>query len=130
MPEDFTYPGMKPQTAGDGHFDVGIPSSRLAHVEKPSAPVLQGGQRIVFTKLERTVDECWADPPSSDHRDPGYDDTLVNMYHHRIKTSGRCSGRGVRVPSRAIRGSAPDLEVAARGDDPLGFAAGTDRAPR
>jgi len=114
-PEDFTYPGMKPQTKETAILML-VDSIEAASrtVEKPSrAQFSQVIQRIVFTKLEQgQLDECGLDLAELRTITTRMTDTLVNMYHHRIKYQWQVQrAEEFGVPSRAIRGSAPDIEV-------------------
>lgn len=133
-PEDFTYPGMKPQTKETAILML-VDSIEAASrtVEKPSrAQFSQVVQRIVFTKLEQgQLDECGLDLAELRIIATRMTDTLVNMYHHRIKYQWQVQrAEEFGVPSRAIRGSAPDLEVgSALVTIPSVSPAGTDSRP-
>ncbi len=115
VPADFTYPGMKPQTKETAILML-VDSIEAASrtVEKPSrAQFSQVIQRIVFTKLEQgQLDECGLELAELRTITTRMTDTLVNMYHHRIKYQWQVQrAEEFGVPSRAVRGSSPEIEV-------------------
>jgi hypothetical protein len=114
-PDDFRYPGMKPQTKETAILML-IDSIEAASrtIDPPErARFEEMVQRIVFTKLRQgQLDDCGLDLKEIRIVVTRVADTLVNMHHHRIKyqwQEKRAEEFG--VPSRAFRDSTPDLEV-------------------
>ncbi|MBN2196806.1 MAG: HDIG domain-containing protein [Polyangiaceae bacterium] len=116
VPADFTYPGMKPQTK-EAAILMLVDSIEAASrtVDRPTqAQFSQMIERIVFTKLEQgQLDECGLDLTELRIVTTRMTETLVNMYHHRIKYQWQVQrAEEFGVPSQAVRASAPDLEFA------------------
>lgn len=114
-PDDFRYPGMKPQTKETAILML-IDSIEAASrtIDPPERSRFEEMvQRIVFTKLRQgQLDECGLDLKEMRVVVTRVADTLVNMHHHRIKyqwQEKRAEEFG--VPSRAFRDSMPQLEV-------------------
>lgn len=115
VPADFTYPGMKPQTKETAILML-VDSIEAASrtIDRPTrAQFEQMIQRVVFTKLEQgQLDDCGLDLSELRIITTRMTDTLVNMYHHRIKYQWQVErAEEFGVPSRAVRPSSPDLEL-------------------
>jgi len=111
----FTYPGMKPQTKETGILML-VDSIEAASrtVDHPTRDHFQALiQRIVFTKLQQgQLDECGLDLSELRVITTRMTDTLVNMYHHRIKYQWQVKrAEEFGVPSQAVRASSPDIEM-------------------
>ncbi len=111
----FTYPGMKPQTKETGILML-VDSIEAASrtVDDPTRDQFQALiQRIVFTKLQQgQLDDCGLDLHELRVITTRMTDTLVNMYHHRIKYQWQVKrAEEFGVPSQAVRASAPEIEI-------------------
>ncbi len=111
----FTYPGMKPQTKETGILML-VDSIEAASrtVDNPKREQFQTLiQRIVFTKLQQgQLDDCGLNLQELRVITTRMTDTLVNMYHHRIKYQWQVQrAEEFGVPSNAVRASAPDIEI-------------------
>jgi putative nucleotidyltransferase with HDIG domain len=111
----FTYPGMKPQTKETAILML-VDSIEAASrtVDRPTRDQFaQLIQRIVFTKMEQgQLDECGLDLAELRVITTRLTDTLVSMYHHRIKYQWQVErAEEFGVPSRAVRAAAPVLHV-------------------
>ena len=111
----FSYPGMKPQTKETGILML-VDSIEAASrtVDDPTRDQFQQLiQRIVFTKLQQgQLDDCGLDMAELRIITNRMTDTLVNMYHHRIKYQWQVKrAEEFGVPSEAVRASSPEIEI-------------------
>ncbi len=111
----FTYPGTKPQTKETGILmlvDAIEAASRTVDAPKRDE-FEQLIQRIVFTKLQQgQLDDCGLTLEELRIITTRMTDTLVNMYHHRIKYQWQIQrAEEFGVPSQAVRASSPDIQI-------------------
>ena len=111
----FTYPGMKPQTKETAILML-VDSIEAASrtIDTPTRDQFeQMIQRLFFTKLEQgQLDDCGLSLAELRIITTRITDTLVSMYHHRIKYQWQVrQAEEFGVPARAVRSSAPEITV-------------------
>jgi hypothetical protein len=110
-PEDFRYPGMKPQTKETAILML-VDSIEAASrtVDPPERAAFETMiQRILFTKLQSgQLDECGLSMIDLNIIITRMADTLVNMHHHRIKYPWQAKkAEEFGVPSQAVSHAPP-----------------------
>ncbi len=105
--DHFRYPGMKPRTRETAILML-VDSIEAASrtIDPPERKKFEEMiQRVIFTKLKSgQLDECGLEAPHLRQLVVRMADTLVNMYHSRIKypwqKEAEAKGNVVRLPSR------------------------------
>ncbi len=114
-PEDFRYPGMKPQTKETGILmlvdSIEAASRTIDPPDRKQFEIMI--QRIVFSKLSSgELDDCPLSMRELNIIVTRMADTLVSMHHHRIKYPWQVKQAAqFGVPQQAIPGAATPVPV-------------------